>query len=820
MRYRGYILIILLLVIFWNGLNSLVAALVVPIVCQVSDNSLLVQIAMLAFVVLLYLPTFRSRRREVSIFNNRRLTLLLLTGVWIAARLSDRYVFYGLSGCKLCYLDICLVLAGLAEIFLAVRARVLLRRSNSSKAPNASSFYPESPTEADDFDRRRCADLLIAKIVASSQTKALSRGAFTVLLNEKYGSGKTSFFNLLKKAAQNNNIVCLKYQPWLSDSRNHIAHSFFKLFETHIETIGDSVLLAQIRRYASMLSGAPYGNIVHQALDLFVKDTPIERRYDEVKAGLGRLKSPIVVLIDDADRLAYDELLSLLQLLRNSADFPNLVYIVAADKDYMTNMLQNAGIGSPEEFIKKFFNLEILFPALENDDIVGILQKLVLSLGYGDHNDNAGEELATVFANRYLPQIFANMRDVYRFVNLLSYNIDLLKQQGIYDEIYVPDLVRICMLQFSDNYLYRILRDDHSLLLQMEEPILIGLYKVKSDLAAAMTDIDSRQMIRRISQRSDMSGDTSEKKKESDEQSRDIYQAIEEIAPTKKDFAIHLINSMFYTSPRDARGICNVQEYFKYFSGKYRKGEFDEREVEALLECENDAFVQRVREVVGADKYDFLIHKMSIYISENAAKMDVVDFLEKIRLLFVEIHKRKIKSSFVNTKQRVWPNSRLPQLVSMLFDIRYKNMMSNMELERLGLYFNTGSCFADLALLLQGLVVPRVYIELNIAYEKIREWRNALCNRFIDTCLDKQPFEAGFFEAMVCLGYMDGEAWLTAFQSYLSDKDKYETLKLLLFDADGDIYRLKNELFEYVYDEELPVWLNVAFEGLMLKGRW
>ena len=818
MRYRGYILIILLLVIFWNGLNSLVAALVVPIVCQVSDNSLLVQIAMLAFVVLLYLPTFRSRRREVSIFNNRRLTLLLLTGVWIAARLSDRYVFYGLSGCKLCYLDICLVLAGLAEIFLAVRARVLLRRSNSSKAPNASSFYPESPTEADDFDRRRCADLLIAKIVASSQTKALSRGAFTVLLNEKYGSGKTSFFNLLKKAAQDNNIVCLKYQPWLSDSRNHIAHSFFKLLETHIETMGDSVLLAQIRRYASMLSGTPYGNIVHQALGLFVKDTSIERRYDDVKDRLGRLKSPIVVLIDDADRLAYDELLSLFQLLRNSADFPNLVYIVAADKDYITNMLSNADVGSPEEFIKKFFSLEILFPALEND-VIAAFEDIVLSAGYGDNQYEGREELAPVFANRYLPQIFANMRDVIRFVNLFSYNIDLLKQQEIYDEIYVPDLVRICMLQFSDNYLYRILRDDHSLLLQMEEPILLGLYKVKSDLTAAMTDIDSREMIRRISQKSDMSGDISEKK-ESDKQSRDIYQVIKENAPTRKDFAIHLINSMFYSSPRDARGICNVQEYFKYFSGKYRQGEFDEREVGALIKRENDAFVQRVREVVSADKYDFLIHKMSIYILEKVAEIDVVDFLEKIRLLFVEIHKRKIKSSFVNTKQFVWLNSSLRHLIGMLFDNRDKIMMSNSELERLGQYFNTGSCFADLALLLQGINERRALDrELKIPYEEIREWRNALCNRFIDTCLDKQPFEAGFFEAMVCLGYMDGEVWLTAFKGYLSDKDKYETLKQLLFDHDEGGYRLKDELYEYVYDKIPPAWLSVAFEGLMLKSR-
>lgn len=820
MRYRGYILLILVLVIFWNWLNGLVAALVVPIVCQVPDNNFLVQIAMLAIVALLYQPIFRLHKKEFCVLNYRRLVLLLLAGVWIAARLSDRYVFYGLSGCRLCYLDICLVSAGLAEIFLAVRAGVLLRRSNSLKASNASSFYAESPTEVDDFDRRRCADILIAKIMASSEERALSRGSFTVLLNEKYGSGKTSFFNLLKKSAQDNNIVCLKYQPWLSDSRNHITHSFFKLLETHIETIGDSVLLAQIRRYASMLSGTPYGNIVHQALGLFVKDTSIEKRYDDVKDRLVRLKSPIVVLIDEADRLAYDELLSLLQLLRNSADFPNLVYIVAADKDYMTNMLLNAGIGSPEEFIKKFFNLEILFPALEND-VVDVLEKLVLSLGYGDKKDNAGEELAPVFANRYIPQIFANMRDVYRFVNLFSYNIDLLKQREIYDEIYIPDLVRICMLQFSDNYLYRILRDDHALLLQMEEPILIGLYKVKSDLAAAMTDIDSREMIKIICQRSDMSGDTSGKKKESDEQSRDIYQAIKEIAPTKKDFAIHLINSMFYTSPRDARGICNVQEYFKYFSGKYRKGEFDEREVEALLERGNDAFVQTAREVVGADKYDFLIHKMSIYVSEKVAKIDVVDFLEKIRLLFVEIYKRKIKSSFVNTKQFVWLNSSLRHLISMLFDIRDKIMMSNSELERLGRYFNTGSCFADLALLLQGINERRALDrELRIPYEKIREWRNALCNRFIDTCLDKQPFETGFFEAMVCLGYMDGEVWLTAFKGYLSDKDKYETLKQLLFDHGEGGYKLKDELYEYVYNKIPPAWLSAAFEGLMLKSRW
>lgn len=65
MRCRVYILLILVLVIFWNWLNGLVAASVVPIVCQIPDNNFLVQIAMLAIVALFYQPQFFNPQGRV-----------------------------------------------------------------------------------------------------------------------------------------------------------------------------------------------------------------------------------------------------------------------------------------------------------------------------------------------------------------------------------------------------------------------------------------------------------------------------------------------------------------------------------------------------------------------------------------------------------------------------------------------------------------------------------------------------------------------------------------------------------------------------------
>ena len=65
----------------------------------------------------------------------------------------------------------------------------------------------------------------------------------------------------------------------------------------------------------------------------FVLDDSIEGQYESIKKELKSIGQPILVIVDDVDRLQSDELMTLIKLLRNTADFPNIFYLVAAGQN-------------------------------------------------------------------------------------------------------------------------------------------------------------------------------------------------------------------------------------------------------------------------------------------------------------------------------------------------------------------------------------------------------------------------------------------------------------------------------------------------------
>jgi hypothetical protein len=52
-----------------------------------------------------------------------------------------------------------------------------------------------------------------------------------------------------------------------------------------------------------------------------------------------------------------------MKLIRDTADFPNVFYIVAADNAHLEMMLSKIGVQNPDNYLKKFFNLDYLLPS-------------------------------------------------------------------------------------------------------------------------------------------------------------------------------------------------------------------------------------------------------------------------------------------------------------------------------------------------------------------------------------------------------------------------------------------------------------------------
>ena len=63
-----------------------------------------------------------------------------------------------------------------------------------------------------------------------------------------------------------------------------------------------------------------------------------------MQAGLNCIDRPVVIVIDDIDRLEKNELFEVLRLIRNTGNFANLIYVVAYDERYVVEQLSNLGI--------------------------------------------------------------------------------------------------------------------------------------------------------------------------------------------------------------------------------------------------------------------------------------------------------------------------------------------------------------------------------------------------------------------------------------------------------------------------------------------
>lgn len=294
---------------------------------------------------------------------------------------------------------------------------------------------------------KQYADNLISKLLKTD----ISKESFAAGVSGVWGSGKTTFLNSLEDRLKDQ-VYLVKFNPWNSDSATQISNDFFQTLISKL-TIS-SYQKHTIVKYAKLLgqinalgSQAKIASSLFETIDGSITDAK-ERAADVISD----MPLPVVVIIDDLDRLDSADLMAVLRLVRVTANFKNLVFIVAYDKGYVIQTLGKAGIQEGEQFLKKIFPLEICLPSFESfvmanhlyselerglNSNIGMLKQLEFPVYRGILNHPI---------SFYLP----TFRDVKRFTNQFCLNINsfvISKQLG---EISVLDFFYLELLHYYD----------------------------------------------------------------------------------------------------------------------------------------------------------------------------------------------------------------------------------------------------------------------------------------------------------------------------------------------------------------------------------
>lgn len=638
LQHKWQILSLSALMIFRGKFIEWITEYVCPVTSYVVKDSWWVLFLILATVGILYAISYRQIQLERKRFVSRYWAISWLFFVYLIFRVNAPFEYYGIGDIPLSYIDYVWMSVLVIEIVLYFK-RTQRNEARDDSTNDAYPFLMDTPVDKDEMGRGRYAEQLVDKIIATYKKQKSSKnekieGAFTILLNEHYGVGKTSFMFQLQKIAENKGLDVCWFKPWLYDDDSSLIVNLIHVLQEKLGE-GDRPLSKMLDRYARVLSSVEK----YEWVSVFQHDTTsIETRFEEIKEKLHESPLPIIVLIDDVDRLQNEELMRMLQMVRNMADFPYVYYIIAGDKSAIMNRLKEAQIAEPYEYLKKFFNLEISFPGVD-DQVARELEKYIKEIQRRYQIE--GDEIIEFIRNlSYKTELFANIRDVKRYVNLLDFDIANIYRMGLLGEVCLRDVAGLCIIQSLDTEFYQLLRDHNDYILRY--PTAINKFYVKEGFKKAL---DYSMNIREAASRY---GTADASVAQSGTMTLEtpilpIGEVIKRSQVNKTEIIIDILYHLFpdSTNTHSRIGICYPTEYYKYFSATYKKTEMTNAEIIGLMEASDEEYADKIQKIINDNRILAYIHKMEWFV--NSQKYRRLDVLEKMLMAFAKHYREERK---------------------------------------------------------------------------------------------------------------------------------------------------------------------------------
>ena len=338
--------------------------------------------------------------------------------------------------------------------------------------------------------------------------KQLEQESFAIGIAGKWGSGKTTFYDAVKrKIEEEQQFVLCEFKPWQILEPTRLASEFFIEFAeslTNGKDTKDRIIRKRIADYVNLLTVVPkvsdYALFVKYLFEVTDNESIVDAR-QKVEEELKDKQCYVIVMIDDLDRLNKEELLEIMRLVRASANFKRVLFILTYDKDYFARLLgQKIGV----EYLEKIVNVEISLPPIElykygqllyksissivNEDVINdesvkdTIKQHLNDLDWIISRENSLEEKSLLYS------ILRNFRDIKRFSNYFGLVLRHLIDLGVLDQFFFYDLFWLEILHYVDEDTYNQLKNNYSDLLELSK-----ISKGDQSILTLKKDVSDRQ---------------------------------------------------------------------------------------------------------------------------------------------------------------------------------------------------------------------------------------------------------------------------------------------------------------------------------------
>lgn len=294
---------------------------------------------------------------------------------------------------------------------------------------------------------------------------------FTVGLNGKWGSGKTTIINNVIARIEKNEIkdsfVIVKFDPWDYDNEKSLLKGlvdeiFYSMgIDYDVESINSMVeSLIDVIFYTS---DTPFYKILKNNSSSTRDKLKVEKKINDY---LVKHDKRLLLVIDNLDRIDSDKINFIIRCIESILEFKSTICVLLYDEILLENSLRRKFGWEDEEihYMEKVIQLKFDVPIMDEDSLDEILGKISNNVIL-DNNT----KLSTLLSGE---KQFKDVRDFKRFLNniFVSFN-------GMSEKINTNDLLKLEYIRINNPSLYYSIWDYKTYFISDDRQYDIKLYE-------------------------------------------------------------------------------------------------------------------------------------------------------------------------------------------------------------------------------------------------------------------------------------------------------------------------------------------------------
>ncbi len=318
-----------------------------------------------------------------------------------------------------------------------------------------------------------------ANSVAAALRNVSSEAGLVVSIEGAWGSGKTSTLAMieaiLKQPSSAHSPLIVHFNPWLVGEKDALLRHFLSRIAGAINLSDHSrdgkKVSEEIKTYAKvfdlvkLIPGAePWTSLIKSAFDSVgdatgsiaeFKIPDIETYKQRVEDALRKLQRPVIVFIDDIDRLFPSEVFEMIRIIKAVGELPNVGYVLAWDSAYVSSALEKLGVPYACTYLDKVVQIRMPLPSLSLsarrkliNDALEELPREALLPRFNEHD----QRLSGLYYSG-LRELLDQPRDIARVFNAVR-----LIEPPLRGEIVFADILGLAALSVKAPPVFELLR--------------------------------------------------------------------------------------------------------------------------------------------------------------------------------------------------------------------------------------------------------------------------------------------------------------------------------------------------------------------------